>query len=93
MYYKRRNQSVRGTYAEAWTGQAEVTKQTASMAELLLYGRGSHMDAVIGKYQGACTCASRTLTSDARSVYNECGEWDKINCKTSCKECDGSNLM
>ncbi len=52
MYYKRRNQSVRGTYAEAWTGQAEVTKQTASMAELLLYGRGSHMDAVIGKYQG-----------------------------------------
>lgn len=57
MDYKCKNQSARSTYGEAWTGQAAVTKQTASMAELLLYGRGSRMDAVTGKYQGGlCLC-------------------------------------
>ena len=51
MYYKCKNQSARGAYGPAWTGMAELTKQTAVMAELLLYGRGSRMDTIIGKYQ------------------------------------------
>ena len=51
MYYKCKNQSTKGAYGPAWTGMAELTKQTAVMAELLLYGRGSRMDTIIGKYQ------------------------------------------
>lgn len=33
-----------------WTGQVEIAIQTAHTVELIIYGRGSRMDAIIGKY-------------------------------------------
>lgn len=34
-----------------WTGQAEIVFQTADTAELIIRGRGSRMDAIIGRYR------------------------------------------
>lgn len=34
-----------------WTGQAEIVFQTADTAELIIHGRGSRMDAIIGRYR------------------------------------------
>lgn len=33
-----------------WTGHAELITQTSNTAELIIHGRGSRMDAIIGKY-------------------------------------------
>lgn len=34
-----------------WTGQAEIVFQTADTAELIIYGRGSRLDTLIGRYR------------------------------------------
>lgn len=34
-----------------WTGQADIVFHTADTAELMIYGRGSRMDTIIGRYR------------------------------------------
>lgn len=34
-----------------WTGQVGIAIQTADTVELIIHGRGSRMDAIIGKYR------------------------------------------
>lgn len=51
MYFKCKNPSAGHVHEREWTGQAEITRHTANMTELLIYGRGSRMDTIIGKYQ------------------------------------------
>ena len=46
------NPSADNTQDRLWSGRAVLAAQTACMAELILYGRGSRMDVIIGKYQG-----------------------------------------
>lgn len=58
MYFQCKNQSANGTYRQAWPGQAEITSHTASMVELILYGRGSRMDTVIGNCHTAAAPVS-----------------------------------
>lgn len=34
-----------------WTGQAEIVSQAPDTVELIIHGRGSRMDTIIGKYR------------------------------------------
>ncbi len=39
-----------GAHGRKWTGEVKVAGQSTDTAELIIYGRGSCMDAVVGKY-------------------------------------------
>lgn len=47
-----KNPSADNTHSRLWSGRAGLAAHTASMAELIVCGRGSRMDVIIGKYRG-----------------------------------------
>lgn len=62
--------------SRGWEGRVEVIRQGNNMAELIIAGRGSRMNAVIGKYLSGCKIklikSSSILQHNAEAVITLC---------------------